>query len=195
MDNKKEVIIAKKWKLTKDKESYRVVCSVTKQDGIQIRNGIAIALNNKSYGMLGTFLMPKSRSDLLKEILNARQLIKKHIKDNYIMNESTSKYLLIKFQKDYADEFDVYGFLACHEKEWLHHLEYAKNYFIEQAKEGYDSVNVCFGTNEEFEYQDIKEYISSYEITEITEEEFNILNKLFPKSSFDKSNFGNCCMV
>jgi hypothetical protein len=84
-------------------------------------------------------------------------------------------YLLIKYKKDYADEFDVKGFMVSNEDDWNKHLSDVKRYFDLNPH----TVERYFGSNEFVVYNDFEEYKRSFEIVNITSEEAETLNKLF----------------
>jgi hypothetical protein len=77
------------------------------------------------------------------------------------------EYVLLKFQADYADEFDVYGLLTWTKEQWeeykkeLEELEYPQEHY--------------FGTNESIEFVDADDYLSNITVTNITEEQYKTL--------------------
>ena len=84
---------------------------------------------------------------------------------------------LIKFQSDYADEFEVYGFKVVESLEGFEEeLNKAKQFWqrYRNAK-----VSMSFGTNEELVYEGYDAYASCFEISIITEEEMACLERLF----------------
>ena len=82
------------------------------------------------------------------------------------------KRFLIKTDYDYADEFDVSGFRIVNEdvmKEITKKIDNEKNY----------PMTCSFGTNEELEFIDSDDVKHGLTITEISEEEEDIIVKLF----------------
>ena len=85
--------------------------------------------------------------------------------------------LLIKFASNYADEFDVEGFIVMSEDEWFAHKDAVTSRF-----ENEDEIEVYFGTNESMIYESLDCYLDSFKITELTDEEHSVLQKLFNPS-------------
>lgn len=77
-----------------------------------------------------------------------------------------TKYL-VTFKHNWADEFDAEGFSICDEIEKQNILENAKN-----------GVSFYFGTNEGWE--DGEDISSGFNFEPITDEEEQVLRKLFP---------------
>lgn len=85
--------------------------------------------------------------------------------------------LLIKYNDNYADEFDINGFQIMEETEW--------NTYV--AK-----VRLCtnwpqsrwFGTNEGVQWPSAQEHLQNFEVIEITEEEATPLYKNFIGGAF-----------
>lgn len=83
--------------------------------------------------------------------------------------------LLVKFQRDYADEFDVCGFAVFYDQErWKEHLNDVKELFEQDDS----PKEVYFGTNEFVQYDDYLEYESSFQTQEIDKETANKLKEL-----------------
>lgn len=113
------------------------------------------------------------------------------------------KQLLITLDRDWADEFNVEGFVVLPASEWEDHKRLAKEHF---EKNG--SVELYFGTNEFLEYSSYEEYVGEFEVTELTSDQFEVLKNLFtikgyswehPKGKMnvvpDKIKFGIIPMV
>ena len=82
------------------------------------------------------------------------------------------KRFLIKTEYDYSDEFDVSGMRIVSEDELEkinRNIDNVKNY----------PMTCCFGTNEELEFIDPDDVKHGLTITEISEEEEDIIVKLF----------------
>jgi len=81
--------------------------------------------------------------------------------------------LLIKFKCDYADEFDVYGFMVVDNTVW-------ESYVDRLTDEDFsDGMEFGFGTNEALTFLDKKDYLSTFKCSEISNKEFITLNKFF----------------
>lgn len=84
------------------------------------------------------------------------------------------KQLLLKYSNNYADEFDVEGFLVLSASAWEKHKELAAKVFQKQS-----DVEVGFGTNESINYYSLEDYLGSFKVTEITQEQYQVLWDLF----------------
>ena len=84
--------------------------------------------------------------------------------------------VLVTFEKNWADEFDIYGFAVLEKAEWENAIESFKN------ATKYESY--YFGTNEGWDPDQIEEekddWIDAWTAKDITDEEAAILLKLFP---------------
>ena len=98
--------------------------------------------------------------------------------------------VLIKFNTNYADEFDVAGFYITTQKKWDKHLEEVETFFKNRT----EPVEKYFGTNEYIEFYDFDDYKSSFTVTPITKEENDVLTKLFINYT-KKVEFGTICLI
>ena len=115
------------------------------------------------------------------------------------------KLLLVKFDSNWADEFDVDGFVVWPESKWQAHKDAVTKWFENRAaKRGpkpelpphndptywtiYDQVRKWergeeveryFGTNESMTYSSAEDYFRCFKTTEITAEEYEVLKRLF----------------
>ncbi len=110
--------------------------------------------------------------------------------------------LLVTFSSNYADEFDVDGFMVMSPEEWEAHKELAARKFEEfdkLPKDHYgrtiteyggctDGIEVYFGTNEQMIYETLDCYLRSFHTTELSDEEYAVLEKLF--KGYDGVRFG-----
>lgn len=88
---------------------------------------------------------------------------------------------LVKWEKDWADEFDMTGF------ELMSDEKYAK--FERSLKVIEYPTEACFGSNESYEFERADDITSGITAMDITEEEGQTIRKLFHK--FDKyTSFG-----
>ena len=69
--------------------------------------------------------------------------------------------MLVKFQKDYADEFDVFGYRVMTNTE-------LKEYLDKAEKANYP-VEIGFGSNETLDFHDFNDLVDSLEITDISD--------------------------
>ena len=124
------------------------------------------------------------------------------------------KLLLIKYDSNYADEFDVDGFVVWTESKWQAHKDAVTKWFENRAaKKGpkpelpphndpqywtlydqlrkweRDEVERYFGTNEAVTYSDAEDYFRCFKTTEITPEEHEVLKRLF-KDYRDHVHYG-----
>lgn len=86
------------------------------------------------------------------------------------------KYVLLKTNWDYADEFNVYGIEIMPEREWLDILKKTKEFF--EANPG-KTVEAYFGTNEKIIYHSFKHWNDGIEVHEISESELETFKKFF----------------
>lgn len=89
-----------------------------------------------------------------------------------------SKYFLVKFTDNWADEIDVDGFDTLTEEEVKEFKNRVTSYFDENSEPYIYSI----GTNEELEYYDAETLLSYFTFKEITKEEYDVIKKLFPYS-------------
>jgi hypothetical protein len=80
--------------------------------------------------------------------------------------------VFVKVDANWADEFDIDGFIVAKKDEWDKSVEKLKKDFPSEQE-------IYFGTNEYIEFADIEDFESSLEVTEITDVEAEVLNKLF----------------
>lgn len=114
-----------------------------------------------------------------------------------------TKPLLIKLHRNWADEFDVEGFVVMDASAWEEHKALAK---VEFEKKG--SIERYFGTNESLDFGSLEDYLDSFAVLELTMEEYEVFKKFFlvkgysweyPKGKincrFDKIDFGTIPMI
>jgi hypothetical protein len=112
----------------------------------------------------------------------------------------SDKKLLIKFDSNYADEFDVEGFTIMNESEWEKHKADVTAFFkkrdetVAPNRWGHrDGVEVYFGTNEQMIYETLDCYLRSFTATEVSDEEIAVLQKHFSRGGGVR--FGMLCML
>lgn len=81
-------------------------------------------------------------------------------------------YYLVKFDKDWADEFSVYGFAIFEQSEW-------DDLYKKLKKNKNKEVSFGFGTNEGWDNESIGDFLSDIKVIQITNEEKLVITKLF----------------
>jgi len=84
---------------------------------------------------------------------------------------------VIKYSDNWADEMDVCGWGLFSEEEKDNFLKVIDNYF-EDACEYF----LYVGTNQEIEYENKEDFMNSFEIVEISDEEGKTIKKIFGHS-------------
>lgn len=97
-----------------------------------------------------------------------------------------SKLLLVTFDDNYADEFNIYGFKVMYERDFLKMMDRTRDII-----EGNSSTEYYFGTNEYVQYSSFEEYENALTIKEITQDEADTLLKLFGEPGRVLVNFGH----
>lgn len=92
------------------------------------------------------------------------------------------EYVLIKFEKDYADEFDVHGIMILPVERWQKQLE-----LFEKAEYPFTR---GFGTNEELEFNSFKDVQRAFKVQPVTEQEYEVFNKFFGPAFKNSMSFG-----
>lgn len=94
-------------------------------------------------------------------------------------------YVLVKFEKDYADEFDICGMMACTTEEW----EAFKKDALEKIEDQPDA-EYYFGTNEYVSFEGAAEFDDAFDVMDITDDEYATLMRLFAGTWRMKPYFG-----
>ena len=82
------------------------------------------------------------------------------------------KYVLLKFEDNWADEMNVYGFIVISGKGWQ--LEKARLEAIT------DCITLYIGSNEELEWSDGADLLSRIEVEQLRDDEAGAMKKHFP---------------
>lgn len=95
------------------------------------------------------------------------------------MNNQLHNYVLVSMTRDYADEFDVSGFLIVSE-----------TYFQDAEKrlrQSFGDQRIClsFGTNEELFWDSVDELIDSLDVTRLTMKEVECFRAHFSLDEYD----------
>lgn len=94
------------------------------------------------------------------------------------------KYYLVKYEDNYANEFDVHGFKVFTEEELV---DYKKEIYSKSFP-----IDIHFGNNEFVLYTDADDYFEFIEQTEISKVEYEFLSTAFGGSFgtfFDSNDF------
>ncbi len=83
---------------------------------------------------------------------------------------------LVKYNGNWADEFDTKGFMLVSEGTWEQYLENLEVFFENLEGEEYEHY---FGTNEWFTFDSLKGYVKDFKVEEISDAEVVVLQKLF----------------
>lgn len=86
--------------------------------------------------------------------------------------------LLVKFNCDYADEFDVEGFSVYTEEEWSEVVQGVKEGFENQTTS--KEREVYFGTNEACTFENFDQWLNCFRVYTITDDEAAFVNRVFP---------------
>lgn len=86
-----------------------------------------------------------------------------------------SKFFLVKFSKDWADEFSAEGHRALTEEEVA---------TIESLRDNLTEVSFGFGSNEGWDDIPISELVEALEIQEISKEQYDVIVDLFGEEGF-----------
>lgn len=87
---------------------------------------------------------------------------------------------LVKFEADWADEHNVYGFYVYgNDEEIQKQFTYAKAYWEVYP---YIDVEFYFGTNECITFEDYESYRRSFDLIDCTEEDYQVLQDKFGNS-------------
>lgn len=91
--------------------------------------------------------------------------------------------VLVKFSKDYADEFDCKEFRVFDSNDTY-------TAWLDKYKSKFENgpVKRYFGTNEYLDFDDFNDFMSCLSVQEISEEEAGMFKKYFGKYSFGTGN-------
>ena len=90
------------------------------------------------------------------------------------MKTEEQKYKLVQFSDNWADEMDIEGFVIITDKQWKDFKTKVKGFKKELC--------IAFGSNESNDYNNGEDLLTKINVKNITEDEANILKKLFGKS-------------
>ena len=113
---------------------------------------------------------------------------------DYVYNSKTTSQntmnfpQLVKFDNDWADEFSLTTFAVMEHEEIERLFNLVELYFSFFPGK---IIEIYFGTNEYFEFEDYKSFRNSFEIVNLTEQEVEMFRKLFPPYEENPVEFGN----
>lgn len=112
------------------------------------------------------------------------------------------KMVLVKYDSNYADEFDVEGFIVMPQSEWLKHITGVEKHFQKWDSEhepdrwgNREGIEVYFGTNEQMIYEGFESYRRSFEVSELSDADYETLKRLFGKSYGGNIRHGMVVMI
>lgn len=80
------------------------------------------------------------------------------------------KFVLVRFEANYADEFDIQGMQVYEKEKWE---EIINDPSLEEEMEG--GYSISFGSNEEVDFDSFDDFKESHSVTEISEAEYNFM--------------------
>jgi len=93
-------------------------------------------------------------------------------------------YLLVEYEDNYADEFDISGFIVTDRGHWDEFITRVATYFAT-----HDSVYHQFGSNEEIEYNSISEVLENFTTKSISKQDFERLQFML-SSDYSAPDYG-----
>jgi hypothetical protein len=90
--------------------------------------------------------------------------------------------VLVKLDKDYADEFNVCGFSIMEQKQYDEMIKYGSKMINEDGE-----LDKCFGTNESMMWDDAGDFKKSFTVKRITDQEAMTLENMFGTGDFGTS--------
>ena len=101
------------------------------------------------------------------------------------------KYYVLKFEDNYADEFDVSGIILTTENElneFNDAIKWLKENWIPKGENKYrGEIEVYFGTNEFLKYRDWKQVRNSFKEFEVSESVYLEMMEIFQSFHFGES--------
>jgi hypothetical protein len=105
----------------------------------------------------------------------------------------TEQMVLVKYDSNWADEFDMSGFIVMPQSKWETHKDKAVRAFkkleeaplpepdreYSRANREARQIEVYFGTNESQIYETVDTYLRSFEVEVLTPEDLKTLERLF----------------
>jgi hypothetical protein len=84
------------------------------------------------------------------------------------------KQILVKYEDNWADEVDIYGFRLFDLKEWMAYKDDLVKHIAENGELKYS-----FGTNEEITYDSVEDVLRQFTVNEISMEEYDAIVSAF----------------
>lgn len=95
------------------------------------------------------------------------------------------KQLLIQYDSNWADEFDLEGFVVMSESKWNNHKDAIQKRFdaLPRDKDQWGNsryeLKQYFGTNEDQTWSNMDQYLAEFKVTELSESDLQVLKKFF----------------
>ena len=93
--------------------------------------------------------------------------------DYAMVYEKIEQMLLVEYKDNYADQFDISGFIITTEKTWKEFCDRGLKYFENNESETYQ-----FGSDEWIEYRSAKEFFSCFKGKKLNTEDAEIIQEL-----------------
>lgn len=114
----------------------------------------------------------------------------------------SEKMVLVKYDCNYADEFDLEGFIIMPQLEWLKHITSVQKHFekwdSEHAPDRWgnrEGIEVYFGTNEQVIYEGFESYRRSFTVTDLSDADVETFKRHFGKSYGGHIRHGMLAMI
>ena len=124
-------------------------------------------------------------ADLMVKQLETEIYEQEHEDDDFDLSKyEDDDMLLVKANVNYADEFDMEDFTTMTVETYKELVELLKNHD--------DEIEWYFGSNEELSFNNGQDLLDCFEVVKISEEEDEVLDKLFGGSFGEAGVFDNC---
>jgi len=94
--------------------------------------------------------------------------------------------ILIKYEANWADEFDCEGFAVYDKKEWEEHCNKVEKAFEKINKE----IEIGFGSNEYFTFESYRDWERCFRVIDISDADISLLQTHFFNSYNKRIQFG-----
>jgi hypothetical protein len=90
-------------------------------------------------------------------------------------------HVVVKFSRNWADEFDMEGARLFTKEEWDSYVE---------AVQSLHTIDVCFGTNEGWEGESPVDWLRSFTSTNVSDEDAEAFKRMFPLNFYKVHEVG-----
>lgn len=101
------------------------------------------------------------------------------------MSQETAPYVLVKYHRNYSDEFDCEGFGLFKRAKWDDICDLTKSNFDENGGQ-----STSFGTNEELEFSNYHDWIRSFDVCEVSQQQADVIFDLFSNGASSYIEYG-----